>query len=131
MNIIKFVKNINSVAAKDVARRDTLVQNIAVNIDSAQAIARVVHTAAYERWTPAARKELLASLKKHSNKIGSYAILSQVGRDRLIMSVANETKRSPCAVLIELRKQGECRVRGNSKATLASIAAKHYSKKTK
>lgn len=123
MNILKFIKGRNSTDAKDVERNNKVLDKLVVEIDSAQGVARVLHTKAYSSWTKAADKSLIAAFEKHLGT-DTYALLKPEERHALIRRVANDVSRSPDAVLIRLRPTGRLKVKGNSKATLKAIAAK-------
>ena len=123
MNILKFIKNRNSTSVKDVARNNEILDGLVTDIDSAQRIARVLHTKAHSSWTKAADKSLIAAFEKHLGT-DTYALLKPEERHALIRRVANDVSRSPDAVLIRLRPTGRLKVKGNSKATLKAIAAK-------
>ena len=71
--------------------------------NSCQAISRVVHPAAYGRWTPDADKALLASFKKHQG-VDYYALRTVASRSKLVEDIASEVKRSPIAVRDRLYK---------------------------
>ena len=123
MNILKFIKNRNSTSVKDVARNNEILDGLVTDIDSAQRIARVLHTKAYNEWTPSENKKLVEAFKKQLGR-DTYSLLSPDDRHSLIRRVANDVSRSPEAVLIRLRPTGLIKVKGNSKATLKAIAAK-------
>lgn len=123
MNILKFIKGFGSTAKKDVERNQKVLENLVVNIDSAQRVARVLHTKAYNPWSSSDRTALETAFKK---QLGTdvYALLKPSERQDLIRRVANDVSRSPDAVLIRLRNAGLVKVKGNSKATLKAIADK-------
>lgn len=123
MNILKFIKGFGSTAKKDVERNQKVLENLAVNIDSAQRVARVLHTKAYNPWSANDNAALQTAFKK---QLGTdvYALLKPSERQDLIRRVANDVSRSPEAVVIRLRPTGLIKVKGNSKATLQAIAAK-------
>ena len=89
--------------------------------------ARVIHTKAYRQWTSADTKALTDAFKKQLGN-ESYALLKPQARQELIRRVANDVKRSPEAVIQRLRPTGFIKVKGNSKATLQTIAAKATTK---
>lgn len=122
MNILKFIKGFGSTAQKDVERNQKILKNLAINIDSAQRVARVLHTKAYNPWSNSDVSALEAAFK---NRLGTdvYALLKPSARQELIRQVANDLGRSPESVIIRLRPTGLIKVKGNSKATLKAIAA--------
>ena len=67
--------------------------------DSCQAIAAVVHPESYQRWTKEREEELLAAFAPVKMKftVGS-------NKHTIIADIAHQVKRSPCAVIIRLKK---------------------------
>lgn len=122
MNILKFIKGHNSTNKKDVERNQQVLNDIALNIDSTQRVARVLHTKAYNTWTPAADKNLVEAFKKQLGR-DTYSLLTPKQRHELLRRVANDVCRSPEAIVLRLRPTGLLKVKGNSKATLQAIAA--------
>lgn len=121
MNILKFIKGRNSTDTKDVERNNKVLDKLVLEIDSAQGIARVLHTKAHSSWTKSEDKALIAAFEKQLGR-DTYALLKPKQRHSLIRRVANDVSRSPEAVIIRLRPTGLIKVKGNSKATLKAIA---------
>ena len=123
MNILKFIKGRNSTTAKDVERNNQVLDGLVTEIDSAQRIARVLHTEAYTPWSNADNKDLVNAFKKRLGT-DNYGLLTPDDRQHLIRLVANDVNRSPAAVLLRLRPTGLIKVKGNSKKTLKDIQDK-------
>ena len=114
MNILKLIKAQTKTSKKAVALKQSVVDGVIVNIDSAQAIARVVHTAAFTRWDAAQDKTGIR-----------YQFMSRAGRKDVLREAANTVGRSPAALKIRLASLGKLPSRkSTTKDDLQSLVGK-------
>ena len=95
MNILKLIKAQTKTSKKAVALKQSVVDGVIVNIDSAQAIARVVHTAAFTRWDAAQDKAAVEAFKAAQDKTGiRYQFMSRAGRKDVPGNITSGIKSS-------------------------------------
>jgi hypothetical protein len=126
MNILKLIKAQTKTSKKAVALKQSVVDGVIVNIDSAQAIARVVHTAAFTRWDAAQDKAAVEAFKAAQDKAGiRYQFMSRAGRKDVLREAANTVGRSPAALKIRLASLGKLPSRkSTTKDDLQSLVGK-------
>lgn len=123
MNILKLIKADTKDGKKATVLKQAVISNIVANIDSARGVVRVVHTAAFDRWTPDLERKAVAAFEKAEKETGfRFQFLSKEGRVSVLRVAANEIGRSPEALKIRLKALGKYPTRkGTSKADLKTL----------
>lgn len=120
MNILKLIHAGSKNSHKAIATKLSLAENVIINIDSSNAMARVVHPSSHRHWCPDQEAQLKKAFDKTllSNKVSVYKDLTSKGRVNLMRVVANEVGRSPTAVRIRLLSLGVIETRTQQNANI-------------
>ncbi len=107
MQISKLLKIQHKDTNKAAAAREALAVSVIDNVNSAQGIARVVHSRAFKPWNKKEERALVETFNSAVKKAGvKFVTLNQTQREVLIQKVASESGRSPFAVLGRLKSLG-------------------------
>lgn len=102
MNIIKLRKNLLNPNANQSVKIVNTGKSVIEASDSCQAMARVVFPKSFEPWTRL-QEDALLSLFHAKTKSVHYSLMPKEKREQVIMKIAQQVGRSPCAVLARLR----------------------------
>lgn len=108
MKIAKLLKIQHKDSPKAAAARNQIAVDVIDNVDSANAIARVVHARSNTRWSPADEKLLLSSFAEAVKDAGrDFEFLNRKQRKVVLQQTASGVKRSTIAAKIRLKALGE------------------------
>ena len=108
MKIAKLLKIQHKDSPKAVAARNQIAVDVIENVDSAHAIARVVHGRSNTRWSAADEKLLLSGFAEAVKEAGrDFEFLNRKQRKVVLQQTASGVKRSTIATKIRLKALGE------------------------
>lgn len=107
MKISKLLKIQFKNTAKADATRNSIAVSVIDNIDSAHAIARVVHAKSNVRWTTADEKLLITNFNKAVKTAGrDFTLMNKQQRLVVLQEAASSVQRSTFAAKIRLKALG-------------------------